>query len=378
MAIDVSLSSEQELIQQSARDFFAAESTIAAVRKAEAADEEFPRALWGKMSQMGWLGMGFPEEFGGAGCPALDLYPIYIEAGRHLAPVPLLDCVGFAGALIAAAGNEAQKKALLPEIAAGRCIVSCAVMESEGVYGPRGIKLAATASGNGYTLNGTKVLVPWVKSASKLIVAARTGGKNGPKGVTLLLVDPKAGGVSVEATKTMTGERMYAVTFNKVSVAADSVLGEVDAGWKPLDEAQLRAGVLQAGIVVGAGERVLEMTADYAKNRVQFGKPIGSYQAVQYLVTDIAVDLHLARLLALQAAWKLSSSKKWQREAALAKAQANKAAVAMIHGSHETHAGIGFMLDYDLQLYTRRAKHWEYNLGDTRYHIDRSLTEAGI
>jgi len=134
--------------------------------------------------------------------------------------------------------------------------------------------------------------------------------------------------------------------------------------------------VLQAAMVVGAGERLLEMTADYAKTRVQFGTPIGRHQAVQYLTTDIMIDTQEVRLLALQAAWRIDTGQSFAREAALAKAAASKAIAHMTFASHEVHAGIGFMVDYDLQLYTQRGKHWEYNLGDRRHSLERAVRES--
>ena len=378
MTIDVSLTEEQELIQNSARDFFARECPPAAVRRAEAAAEDFPRAVWQQMADLGWLGMSFAEEYGGAGCSVLDLLPLYTELGRHIAPVPLLDAVGLAGALIDAAGSAEQNKRILPGIASGELLAVCAHMEPEGVYGPRGITLAAKKRGNDYVLQGTKLLVPCAQAANLFIVAARTSGTREAEGISLFLLDPKAKGVTAERTQTMTGEKLYALSFNDAAVPASSLLGAAGQGWPALDQALMRASILQSAVVVGAGERVLDMTAEYARNRVQFGKAIGSYQAVQYLVTDIAIAVHLARLLNIQAAWCHASGRPWLREAALGKAAACKAAVAMIEGGHETHAGIGFMLDYDLQLYTRRAKHWEWNLGDRHYHLERSLVEAGI
>lgn len=365
MAIDLTFTDEQELIGRSARDFLASESTPAVVRKAEAAAEDFPAALWKKMAEMGWTGMSLPESFGGAGCNVIDLLPLYMELGRHIAPVPLLD-VELAAGLVAALGSEAQKKRLLPGVASGTTIVVPAIMEPEGVYGAEGIRLAAT----GNALSGSKVLVPCAASAQALVVGARSA-----KGVSLFLVDPNAKGVTLERTPTLTGERLYAVTFDGV---AGEPLGADGAGGPALDDALMRAAILQTAIAVGGGERVLEITTGYAKDRVQFGKPIGSYQAVQYLCTDIAIEVHLARLHMLQAAWRQASGQAWKREAAMAKASASKAAAILINRSHEVHAGIGFMLDYDLQLWTRRAKHWEWNLGDHRYHLERSLAEAGL
>jgi len=165
----------------------------------------------------------------------------------------------------------------------------------------------------------------------------------------------------------MGGYPLYAVTFDG---APGELLGPADEAWEALNDVMLQAAVLQSAMVVGAGERVLDISTGYAKERVQFGQPIGKHQAVQYLCTDIAIEGQLTRLLALQAAWKIDAGRPFQREASLAKAQASKAAAAMTFAAHEVHAGIGFMIDYDLQLYTLRGKHWEYNLGDQRHHLE--------
>jgi alkylation response protein AidB-like acyl-CoA dehydrogenase len=145
-----------------------------------------------------------------------------------------------------------------------------------------------------------------------------------------------------------------------------------------LQEVMLQAAVLQSAIVVGAGERVLDIAVGYAKDRVQFGQPIGKHQAVQYLCSDIAIQCQLTRLLALNAAWRIDAGKPFRREASLAKAQASRAAAAMTFAAHEVHAGIGFMKDYDLQLYTLRGKHWEYNLGDERHHLDLAMRQTAF
>jgi len=367
MAIDLNFNDEQQLIENTAREFFAKRSPPELARKYENSEEEFPRDLWREMADLGWLGMNFPAEYDGLDCTFLDVFGIYVEMGRTLAPVPLLDAVALGGALVARLGTDAQKRALLPRIAAGDALVTLAFMEADGLYGAEGVTLPAKKAGDGYSLSGVKLLVPYVKSAERLVVAARTGGTSGEAGVSLFLVDPNGAGVSAERTKNMGGYPLYAVTFDG---APGELLGPADEAWEALNDVMLQAAVLQSAMVVGAGERVLDISTGYAKERVQFGQPIGKHQAVQYLCTDIAIEGQLTRLLALQAAWKIDAGRPFQREASLAKAQASKAAAAMTFAAHEVHAGIGFMIDYDLQLYTLRGKHWEYNLGDQRHHLE--------
>jgi 3-oxocholest-4-en-26-oyl-CoA dehydrogenase beta subunit len=378
MAIDLNFNEQQTLIQQTARDVFERHSPPALVRKCENSDEDYPRDLWGRMAELGWLGMSFPAEYDGLECSFLDMYALYIEMGRALAPSPHLDTVALAGELVAVLGSAEQKARILPATAAGEAILSPAIMEPEGLYGPAGVAMAARRDGDRLVLNGTKVLVACAGSAAWLVCAARTGEAPGSEeGVSLFLVDPRAPGVSIERTPNMAGQPLYAVAFKDVSVAAADALGEIGRAWPSLHAAMMKAAVLQAAMVIGAGERLLEMSVGYAKERVQFGEAIGKHQAVQYLASDIAIHAHITRQLALQAAWRIDSGRPFLREASLAKAAANKAAAAMTFAAHEVHAGIGFMLDYDLQLYTRRAKYWEWNLGDYRYHLERVMAETG-
>jgi alkylation response protein AidB-like acyl-CoA dehydrogenase len=299
--------------------------------------------------------------------------------GRCLAPSPLLETAGLVGALIAELGDEDQKQAMLPAIAEGEAIYCLALMEPEGAFGPEGVTLCARRCGDDFVLNGVKVLVPYAATANRLVCVVRTDTADVEHGISLMIVDPAAKGVTLDLTPNIGGLPLHTVTFDDVTVQGGDVLGPVGDAWPALHRAINKAAVLQSVIVVGAGERLLEMSVDYAKTRQQFGHPIGKYQAVQYLATDIAIQLNLTRLLALQAAWRIDAGHPFGREAALAKAAASKAAAEMTFAAHELHAGIGFMVDYDLQLYTRRAKYWESYLGDARFHLECAMKaiEAG-
>jgi alkylation response protein AidB-like acyl-CoA dehydrogenase len=376
MAIDLRFDEQQRQVQDTANDFFAKNSPTSLARQYENSETPFPRDLWGKMAELGWLGMSFPEEYDGLACSFLDMYALYIEMGRHLVPSPHLDTVALGGNLVAELGSEAQKAKVLSAIASGEAIVSFAFMEPEGLYGPAGVALPARRAGDRFTLNGTKVLAGYAGSADWLVCPVRTGAGGGEAGVSVFLIDPKTAGISLERMTTMSGYPLYAVTFADVTVTAADALGPIDGAWPALHQVMMKAAVLQSAMVLGAGERILDMTVGYAKDRVQFGEPVGKHQAVQYLVTDIAIHCDLVRLQALQAAWRIDSGRSFLREASLAKGAASKAAAAMTFASHEVHAGIGFMIDYDLQLFTQRGKHWEFNLGDHRYHLERVVAES--
>ena len=199
----------------------------------------------------------------------------------------------------------------------------------------------------------------------------RTADATGADGISLLLVDAQANGIICDELPNIAGHVLYAVTFDDVSTPAEHLVGEEGRGWGPLSEATLKAAVLQTATIVGAARAVLDMTNQYAKDREQFGGPIGRYQAVQYLVTDILIDMHRADLLAKQAAFRIDAGKPFQREAALAVAFGKRAAAHLHRQAHEVHAGVAFILEHDLSLYSRRSKFWENHLGDARYYQER-------
>ncbi|MEX1009653.1 MAG: acyl-CoA dehydrogenase family protein [Acidimicrobiia bacterium] len=378
MAIDLSLDDDQLLIQRSAQELFRRRCPPEVVRDIEAGELGYAPDLWQEMAGLGWLGIAAPEEYGGTGGSFLDLYPIYEEMGRSLVPSPHLDTVVVAGGTIVDVGTDAQRRRVIPAIADGSCIVSTAILEGDGSFGPGGIACSATLDGSDYVLNGTKLLVGYAPSADYFLVVARTGGGPGAEGITLFLVDARRDGISWAPIPNIAGNALYAVTFDAVTTSVDTVVGDVDGGWEHVSAATTRAAVLQTATIVGAARTVLDMTNQYAKDREQFGNPIGRYQAVQYMVSDILIDLHRADLLARQAAFRISAGKSYMREAAIAVAFGKKAAAHLHRQAHEVHAGVAFIVDHDLTLFSRRAKFWENNLGDARYYQELLAHEMSI
>ncbi|HZQ56903.1 MAG TPA: acyl-CoA dehydrogenase family protein [Acidimicrobiales bacterium] len=381
MGIDLALDEHQQLLQRAAHDLFRARCTPEAVRDIEAGDVGYQPALWREMAGLGWLGITFPEAYGGSGGRFLDLYPLYEEMGRFLVPSPHLDTVAVAGDVVLRAGSEAQREALLPAIAQGRCIVSLAALEADGGFGPRSVALPAARVADGYLLTGTKLLVAYAASADWFLVPVRTGDAPDGRpddGISVLLVDARSPGTTLAPVRNIAGQPLFAVTFDRVPVPADALVGPADGGWAALSSALTKAAVLQTAMIVGAARRVLEMTNQYAKDREQFGSPIGRYQAVQYLVTDILIDLHRADLLARQAAFRIDAGRSFEREAAIAVAFGKRAAAHLHRQAHEVHAGVAFIVEHDLTLYSRRAKYWENNLGDARYFEDLLVGAMGI
>ena len=363
MAIDFTFDDDQLLLEQSANEFFRRRYPSEFVRTLEAGDVGWSPEHWREMADLGWLGITIPSRFGGGDGRFLDLFPLYEATGRYLVPSPLLD-IGVAADVLLSVGSEAQQASLLPQLASGDLLVVPAVVEADGELAPDSIAGTATRRGDDFVVDATKVLVPFADAADLYLVPVRTGDA----GISLVLVDAHADGVSCEALPNIAGYPLSAVRFDSVTTSADNLVGTEGDGWAPLADACLKGAVLQTATIIGAARAVLDMTNQYAKDRVQFGNPIGQYQAVQYLVTDILIDLHRADLLARQAALRIDAGKPHAREAAIAVAFGKQAAAHLHRQAHEVHAGVAFIDEHDLQLYSRRSKFWENHLGDARHY----------
>jgi alkylation response protein AidB-like acyl-CoA dehydrogenase len=372
MAIDFTLDDDQRLLEQSANEFFRRRYPSEVVRTIEAGDVGYSPEHWHEMAQLGWLGIAIPSRLGGGDGRFLDLFPLYEAMGRYLVPSPHLDCVAIAADVLLAVGTEAQQALLLPRIASGELVVVPAVVERDGWLAPDSVAGTATRRGDELVVDATKVLVPFAGSADVFLVPVRT---DGAAGVSLVLVDARAHGVSTEPLPNIAGHALSVVRFDGAATSNADLVGVEGDGWAPLADAFLKGAVLQTATIVGAARAVLDMTNQYAKDRVQFANPIGQYQAVQYLVTDILIDLHRADLLARQAAFRIDAGKPFTREAAIAAAFGKRAAAHLHRQAHEVHAGVAFIDEHDLQLYSRRSKFWEHHLGDAR-HYEELVADA--
>jgi alkylation response protein AidB-like acyl-CoA dehydrogenase len=374
VAIDLAFSEDQLLLQQSAAAFFRSRYPSDVVREIEDGALGYVPEHWQEMAELGWLGITFPEAYGGSGGSFLDLYPIYEEMGRSLVPSPHVDTVAVAGDVVLTAGSDNQRQTVLPAVADGTCIIIPAVTERDGYFGAHAITCSARPRASDLVVTGTKLLVPYATSADYFLCAVRTAGDTGTDGISLLLVDARADGISCEPIPNIAGHALYAVQFDDVSTPVENLVGESGRGWAPLADATMKAAVLQTASIVGAGKAVLEMTNQYAKDREQFGSPIGRYQAVQYMVSDILIDMHRTDLLAKQAAFRIGAGKSFRREAAIAVAFGKQAAAHLHRQAHEVHAGVAFIVEHDLTLYSRRSKFWENHLGDARYYQELLAT----
>jgi alkylation response protein AidB-like acyl-CoA dehydrogenase len=377
--MDFALSEEQEMLRNSARDFLTKECPKTLVRQMETDEKGYSPNLWKGMADLGWTGLVFPETYGGSGMTFLDLAVLIEELGRALAPSPFLPTVVYCGLPILAAGTEEQKKQFLPKIAKGDMIMTLALTEPSATWDAGGITVKATAEGDDFVISGTKLFVSDAHIASYLLVVARTKeGKHKEEGITLFLVDAKSPGITLNPLKTMGSDKQFEIIFNKVKVPKKNILGKLDHGWSIIQDLMPKATLAQCALMVGGSQQVLEMTVSYAKERVQFGKPIGSFQAIQHKCANMATDVDGSRFITYQAAWKLNEGLNCALEVSMAKAWVSEAYRRTCAEGHQIHGGIGFIKDHDMQLYYRRAKASELAFGDADYHRELVAKQIGL
>ena len=367
--MDFGFNEEQEMLRQSARQFLETECAMTYVRKMMDDDTGFSQEQWKKMADLGWIGLIFPETYGGAGLNMVDLVVVLEEMGRVVMPGPFFANVILGGLAIDLGGTDAQKQKYLTPIAAGQLRATLAQVEESGRWDAEGIQLKAKKSGAGYSLSGTKLFVHDAHNADVLVVPARTS-RGGVKGVTLFLVDAKQKGVATTLLKTMDQTRkLCEVTFSNVKVGADAVLGAVGEGWALLDRLVDRAKVAMCAEMCGGAQKVLEMSVEYAKVREQFGRPIGSFQAIQHKCANMMVQVESAKSATYYAAWAVANDVPEAHLAAcMAKAYCSDAYRYVSGEGIQIHGGIGFTWEHDMHLYFKRAKGSEVTFGDATWN----------
>jgi len=371
--VDFGLSEEQEMLKTTARDFLEKECPISLVRDMEEDEKGYSPELWHKIAELGWLGLVFPEEYGGGGGDFLDLTVLLEEMGRSLVPGPFVPTVVLCGLPILAAGTEEQKHDFLPRIAEGEAILTMALTEPSASYSAQGIEAGASPDNSDYIINGTKLFVPDAHIARHLLCVVRTGD-----GITLLLTDAGSPGIRCTLLKTLASDRQCEVIFDKVRVPQQNTLGKRGEGWALVEGTLRQAAVAECALMLGGAQRVLEMTVDYVKERVQYDRPIGSFQVIQHKCADMAIDVEGARYITYQAAWKLSQGLPCAREVSMAKAWVGEAANRTCLQACHLHGAIGYTQDHDVQLYLRRIKAAGLTFGDTIFHHEIVAQHLGL
>jgi alkylation response protein AidB-like acyl-CoA dehydrogenase len=368
------LTEEQSMLRDSARGLISDKAPISHLRQLRDSKDEtgFSRELWKTFAEMGFSGLLVPEQFGGSGLGAVEAGIVMEEIGRTLMPSPFLATSVLAASALSRGGSEAQKSQHLPKIADGSLLAALAVDES-AKHRPLQTRMQAVRSGNGFKLNGDKALVVDGHTAGLLIVAARTGGSAGEKnGVTLFLVDPKAKGIATERTIMVDSHNAARIVFDNVEVDADSVLGEVDQGY-PLLEGVLNVGRgAVASEMVGLSEEVFGRTVAYLKERKQFGKAIGEFQALQHRAAQLYIDIEITRAAVLKALQALDADAANAGSAvAVAKARAGTTATLAVQEGVQMHGGMGMTDQFDIGFFMKRARVCQELFGDSNYHADQ-------
>jgi alkylation response protein AidB-like acyl-CoA dehydrogenase len=374
--VNFSFSDDQILLKNSVRAALDEQCKPEHVRAMFDDAKGYSDHLWGEMAKLGWLGLPFPEEQGGAGLGLVELALVMEEMGRAAYPGPFFATVVLGGLGIMLGGAPAQRDKWLSAIAAGKARATAALLEEHLDWDPASITATAAKSGSGWTLSGLKRFVPWAHVADVVLVPARS-----PEGLSLFLVDPKASGVTL---KPMVGidlvSRWSEMRLDKVAVGADALLGQAGTAGPLLESLLRRAAVMSSAEMLGAARRCLDMSVEYAKVREQFGQPIGSFQAIRHRCAEMLLEVENAHAAVYYAAWALTAG---AEDAAVAssicKSYVNEAARKVCGDSIQVHGGIGFTWEYDLHLYMKRAKALEPLYGDTEYHrelIARHVTSS--
>ena len=367
--MDFGLNEQQEMLKNNARSFLTKECPESLVRDMEKDSLGHSPELWRKMAELGWLGIPFPEECGGTCGNVVDLAVILEEMGRAMCPSPYLSTVVLCGMTIFEAGNEEQKTEYLQKIADGDLIIALALTEPSATIAPEGIQVQATADNDEFVINGTKLFVHDAQVADYILCVARTkAGSSDGDGISLFLVDSSAPGLSCDVLLTTAGDKQCELVFDNVRVPKGNMIGELHNGWAPLSKIIKAGAVLLCAQMIGAGQKLLEMTIDYAKTRVQFDQFIGVNQHIQEHCINIFTRVNGSRFVTYKAASTLSEGLPGDMEVAIAKAWTSEAHEFVCTSAHHVFAGSGYTYDSILPLYTRRGKVAQLYLGDAAFY----------
>ena len=377
--MNFALSEEQEILRKMARDFLAEKCPKTLVKEIEESEQGYSPELWQEMAELGWMGLVFPEKYGGGNMSFLDLGVLLEEMGRACLPGPFFSTVVLGALPILDAGSEEQKQEYLSKIASGKAIFTLALTEPSVKYDAASIAVKATDDNTDYIINGAKLFVPDAHIADYLLCVARTNEQAKPEdGISIFVVDAKSPGISYTVLKTIAKDKLCEVIFDQVRVPKKNILGQLNQGWSEVQKIIERAAVAKCCEMVGCLQQVLELTVDYAKERRQFGHPIGSFQIIQHYCSSMATDVDGSRFVTYQAAWRLSEGFPCTKEVAIAKAWTGEAYERVSALAHQIHGAIGVTMDHDLQFYTRRGKADALTFGDGDFYQEIVAQEMGL
>ncbi|MGO9853537.1 MAG: acyl-CoA dehydrogenase family protein [Acidimicrobiales bacterium] len=367
--LDLDFDPEQELLRQTVRDVLAHHCPLDVVRLMEDDPVGYPPPLWARLGELDLIGLLLPEEYGGSSMSLIEGVALYEELGRALAPTPHFVSAVMGGGVLAEAGSAAQKERWLRSVASGEAILTPAWMEPENGFSPRGVAARAEADGEGFRISGVKRHVAYASAADRLVVLARTG--QAAEAVDLFLVDPAATGVTLRQQFSIASDTQYEVRLADVVASEEDRIGPAGSGWSTWQEVLEPALVLLGAQAVGGARYALEITTQYAKDRHQFDKPLGAFQALAHYLADAVTNLDGAEQLVHEAAWAGATGRPLGSLAPMAKLFACSTFRDITAMAQQIFGGIGFTLDFDIQLYFRRAKQQQL-----MWSNDRALEDA--
>ncbi len=371
----MTLDLEQQALRDTARDFLDKTVPVSLHRQLIDSPGGFSETAYQAMADLYWFGLLVPEEFDGMDASLGDMGLILEEMGRVCLTGPFLSTAVVGASILEWAGTEDQKQAFLPKIAAGEIYTSLAIAEAAGTLYRDDIHTVASEHGSGFRISGTKLFVPDASESDFLLVVCRVetpSGASSDDGTRLLMVDTDVAGVGIRPMDTIGLERCYKVVFDNVVVPQLGVIGAPGDAWATVERALSHAAVALSAYMVGGAQRVLEMATSYAQQRIQFGKPIGSFQAIQIRCADMAIEVDAARSIVTRAIQALEDDDPAAESlASAAKAWTSEAFIRVVAAAHRVHGAVGFSSEFDLQFFTRTAESTRTRFGDPEYHRQR-------
>jgi alkylation response protein AidB-like acyl-CoA dehydrogenase len=374
--MDLELSETQKALQTAARSFLESECPWTVVRDLHDSHNGYSPEMWLKMAELGWTGLLVPEKYEGAGGGFMDLVALLEEMGRALLPSPFVSTALLGTQALLLAGSDEQRASFLPQISKGQLITALALLEANPDYKATSINTRAELSGDDYLIQGTKLFVRDAHIADYLICAAKTDSKAEPRdAISLFLVKRDSPGIACTKLNTIGNDRQCEVIFDQARVPKDHLLGKLNRGWDIVERILQYATLAECAEMLGLAQKVLDMSVQYAKERVQFDHPIGSFQAIQHMCADMATYVEGCRWMTWYTVWEMEQGLPCAVDISRTKVWASESVQRVVRHGQQIYGGVGFTLEYPMHLYFRRAKCGEVMYGNPEWHR-RDIADA--
>ena len=370
MKTSFTLNESEKALQTTALDFMQREAPNEVIHTLQDSDTGYSEEMWRKAAELGWLGIIIPEKYGGMGSSMINAGALFEALGTGPLPGPYFSSAILSTEIILAAANEAQKQKILPDIAQGKSILALALTEPEYSWTPEGIQMRASGKDGGFVLNGEKLFVLDGKAATHFIVAARTGdeGADPAQGISLFLMDSRHKGVAIRRLPGFLGEGTYELKLDSVRVDQQDMLGNMNDGWAPLQQGIKKAIPVLCAYKVGGCQKLVEMTLEFSRTRVQFSMPVGRFQRVQDLIIVMVDYADAARWTTYEALWKLDTDRPAEESIHLAKTVASEAYWEAATLAHRVFSGVSYSRRHPVSFHTKASRYLYNYLGEPAYH----------